>query len=120
MVTRVSSTAEPSRWGTDARLYSVTIALDDPPQGLKPRMSGQVQIATGERKNVLQVPRKAVVAVDGNQVCYVKTREGLDERKVAVGAGSVESIEIREGLKEGEVVVSELIFPQRSGSKSKK
>jgi RND family efflux transporter MFP subunit len=119
-VTRISSTAEPSRWGADARLYPVTIAIADPPQGLKPSMTGEVQIATGERKDVLQVPRKAVVAVDGNQVCFVKTREGLDERRVVVGAGNAESIEIREGLKEGEVVVSELSFPQRSGSRSKK
>jgi HlyD family secretion protein len=120
-VTRVSLVADQSAWRVaDTKLYPVTIAIDEPPQGLKPNMSGDVQIVTGERKNVLQVPRKAVVAVDGNQVCFVKSGQGLDERKVIVGAGNGDSIEIREGLKEGEVVVSALIFPVRDGSKIKK
>ena len=119
-ITRVSLVADQSAWRvTDTKLYPVTIAIDEPPQGLKPSMSGEIQIVTGERKNVLQVPRKAVVTVEGNQICFVKSRQGLDERKVIVGAGNVESIEIREGLKEGEVVVSDLMFPQRDGSKTK-
>jgi RND family efflux transporter MFP subunit len=120
-VTRVSSTAEPfQRWGADSKVYAVTISIDEPPQGLKPSMSGDVRIMTGERRNVLQVPRKAVVAVDGNQVCFVKSGRGLDERRVIVGAGNSDSIEIREGLMEGEVVVSDLNFPVGGGSKSKK
>ena len=83
-------------------------------------MTGEVQIAIGERKNVLQVPRKAVITIDGNQVCYVRSDQGLDERRIVVGAGNVESLEIREGLKEGEAVVAELSFPLRGGAKTKK
>jgi len=120
-VTRVSAAADPSAWaGTDTKVYPVTIAIDEPPPGLKPGMTGEVQVAIGERKNVLQVPRKAVVTLDGVQICYVKTGQRLDERTVVIGAGNAESLEIRDGLKEGEIVAAELIFSPRGGAKSKK
>jgi HlyD family secretion protein len=120
-VTGVSPVADQLAWrSADTKSYPVTIAIEEPPPGLKPHMSGEVQIAIGERKNVLQVPRKAVMTIDGNQVCYVRSDQGLDERKIVVGAGNVEWLEIREGLKERETVVAELSFPLRGGARTKK
>jgi len=120
-VTKVSLVADQFVWArTETKMYPVTISIDEPPPGLKPEMSGEGQIAIGERKNVLQVPREAVVSVDGDRVCYVKTGQGLEERNVIVGAGNDASVEIRDGLKEGEVIVAELSFPPRDDPKRKK
>jgi hypothetical protein len=66
-----------------------------------------VRIAIGERKGVLQVPRKAVVVAGRDRVCFVKSGQELQERKVVVGAGNAASVEIREGLKEGDVVAAD-------------
>jgi HlyD family secretion protein len=95
-------------WATDTKVYPVTITIDDPPEGLKPDMTLVVQIATGERKAVLQVPRSAVVSTGRDPVCFVKSGQELIERKVATGAGNATSVEVTEGLKEGDLVVTNL------------
>jgi RND family efflux transporter MFP subunit len=107
-VARVSPVASAAdRFTADVKLYPVTIALDDPPEGLKPSMTVEVQIATGERKGVLQVPRKAVVIAGRDRICFVKSGQGVQEKKVVVGVGNATSVEIREGLKEGDAVVAD-------------
>ena len=92
----------------DVKVYPVTITIDEPPAGLKPEMSGKVQIITGEHTGVLQVPRTAVVAAGRDRVCYVKSGQELQERKVVADAGNATVLEIREGLKEGDFVVTDL------------
>jgi HlyD family secretion protein len=95
-------------WATDTKVYPVTITIDDPPEGLKPDMTVEVHIATGERKAVLQVPRSAIVSTGRDPVCFVKSGQELVERKVALGAGNATSVEVTEGLKEGDTVVTNL------------
>jgi RND family efflux transporter MFP subunit len=119
-VTRVSAVAsQVDWWAREVKVYPVTVAIDDPPQALRPDMTGDVEVPVGERKGVLQVPRKAVVSVGPERVCFVRTARGLEERAVVVGLGSAESVEIREGLNEGDEVLAELVLPQRSGMKKK-
>ena len=109
-VTQVSSVASAADWKTaDVKVYPVIVAIEDGPPGLKPGMSGEANIATGEKGDVLQVPMKAVVTAGKDRICYVKSGQELIERKVVTGASNADSIEIRDGLKEGDVVVSDLL-----------
>lgn len=108
-VTGVSSVASaPAFLATDVKLYPVTIAIEDPPKGVMPDMTGEVQIATGERKGVLQVPRTAVAGTWRERVCFVKSGQELIERKVVIGASGATTFEIKEGLKEGDLVIADL------------
>ena len=108
-VAQVSAVASATDWmSADVKVYPVTITIDEPPVGLKPEMSGEVQIALGEHKGVLQVPRTAVMGAGRDRVCYVKSGQELQERKVVAGAGNATALEIREGLKEGDFVVIDL------------
>src|SRR5262249_55309776 len=108
-VARVSPVASAPDWvAADIKVYPVTIAIDDPPEILKPQMTADVQIATGERKGVLQVPRKPLVSAGRDLICFVKSGQGLEERKVVIGAGNATAVEIKEGLKEGDVVATDL------------
>jgi multidrug efflux pump subunit AcrA (membrane-fusion protein) len=70
-------------------------------------MTGEANIATGERKAVLQVPLKAVVSAGKDRVCFVKSGQELLERKVVTGASNASSIEIKDGLKDGDLVVTD-------------
>lgn len=107
-VTQVSPVASMPDWQrSDVKVYPVTVAIEEPPPGLKPGMSGEVQIATGERKAVVQVPLQAVLTVGGDRVCFVKSGQEVIERKVTTGASNERSVEIRDGLKEGELVLSD-------------
>jgi RND family efflux transporter MFP subunit len=106
-VTRVSPVAASDWRAADVKVYPVTVSIDDPPPALKPGMTGEVQIAAGERKGVLQVPRTAVVTAGRDRVCFVKAGPECQERKVVVGLGNATAVEVRAGLKEGEAVVAD-------------
>jgi RND family efflux transporter MFP subunit len=90
----------------DVKVYSVVISIEAPPPGLKPQMTAEVQIKTGERKGVLQVPLTAVLGSGRDRFCFVKDGQEIVEKKIAVGASSAASVEIREGLKEGDEVLA--------------
>lgn len=107
-VAQVATVASPADFRTsDVKVYAVTISLDDAPNGLKPGMSAQVQIASGERKGVLQMPLKSILVVGRDRICFVKIGQELIERKVSLGASNSMTIEIKEGLKEGEQVLAD-------------
>ena len=108
-VKQVSAVASAVDWmAADVKVYPVTVAIDDPPEWLKPQMSAEVQIATGEHKGVLQVPRAAALDGGRERTCFVKSGRELVERKVVVGASGATTVEIKEGLKEGDLVVTDL------------
>jgi RND family efflux transporter MFP subunit len=108
-VQKISAVASQADWfATDTKVYPVTVTIDDPPEGLKPDMTVEVHIATGDRKAVLQVPRSAVVMAGGDPVCFVRSGQELVERKVALVAGNATSVEVTDGLKEGDLVVTNL------------
>jgi len=108
-VTQISPVASAADWQTsDVKVYPVMVALEDAPPGLKPGMSGEATITTGEQKEVLHVPVKAVVTVGKDRICFVKSGQELIERKVVTGIRNAGSMEIKEGLKEGDVVIIDL------------
>lgn len=106
-VSLVSPTAAAADFmARDIKVYPVTIAIETPPPGLKPHMTAEVQIKTGERKGVLQVPLTAVLHNGRNRFCFVKAGKELVEREIIVGASNASSVEVKEGLKEGEEVLA--------------
>ena len=84
--------------------YVTEVTLDSAPQGLKPGMSGQVEILVDTREAVLQVPVSAVHVEKGFQALYVRTGTGLDTRRVEVGLSNQRTVEITKGVQEGEEV----------------
>lgn len=107
-VTQVSPVASPNDWRkTDVKVYPVTIALDNTPLGLKPGMTAEVLVMTGERKGVLQLPAKAIWTASGKRYCYVKAGDELLERSIVTGANNATMVEIKEGLKEGDLVLTD-------------
>jgi HlyD family secretion protein len=107
-VARVSPIAAVADWQrADVKAYPVTVAIEDAPEGLKPHMTGEVRIVTGERKGAVQVPITAIVRAGPDRMCFVKSGQELVERKVIPGVASATAVEIREGLKEGDVVLTD-------------
>src|SRR5262249_7876646 len=79
--------------------------LENPPPGLRPGMSAEVDIAMPSRENVVAVPAGAVALDDGREVCFVVHDDGLERREVRLGQVTREMAEVTEGLAEGEQVV---------------
>jgi hypothetical protein len=86
---------------TDVQLDTSTLPPDIDPSDLNPGMSATVEIIVAELKDVLHIPVQAVSTYKGDRICWVKTPEGPEVRKVKTGHFTNTQVEILEGLKEG-------------------
>jgi HlyD family secretion protein len=89
--------------------YDVGVAIHDRKQRLRPDMTTNVTIKTGERTDVLLVPSEAVkLSARHGRVNVLTRKDGrteVESRRVKTGGNDGVNTEIREGLKDGEVVV---------------
>jgi HlyD family secretion protein len=92
-------------WRSDVRYFQGIVKLKNPPHGLRPGMTAQVEIAMPPRENVLAVPSEAVTLADGHDVCFVVGDAGVERRAVKLGEVTGEMTEVKNGLREGEQVV---------------
>jgi HlyD family secretion protein len=90
---------------TDVQYYEGIVKLDHVPQGLRPGMTAQVEIALPRLEHVLTVPPEAVRFENGHDVCFVIHEEGLERRDVKLGQVTTSMAQVTEGLEEGEQVV---------------
>jgi macrolide-specific efflux system membrane fusion protein len=86
--------------------YTVTMALDRTVAGLKPGMSANVTVTTGERDNVLAVPNAAVTGSGSNATVKVLTNGVQSTVNVVAGLKGDSNTEILSGLTAGQQVVT--------------
>ncbi len=82
---RIVSSIPTMDWRSDVRYYDAIVKLVKTPEGLRPGMTAQVEIAMPQRQNVLAVPSEAVGMADGHDVCFVVHEDGLERRDVKLG-----------------------------------
>ncbi len=100
-VTRISPIVDPNT-GT----FKITIELRGAEQSIKPGMFGRMNIIYDEHKNVLQVPRSAIIERAESQSIFVE-EDGVGIRKeVQTGFSSNGMVEITDGLSDGERVIT--------------
>lgn len=92
---------------SEVRVYTVLIAIDDPPPTLRPGMAAVAEILVDEADDVLAVPMTAVVQFGGKDHVFVVTPEGPKLREVRLGTRSDRLIAVVSGLREGETVALE-------------
>jgi membrane fusion protein (multidrug efflux system) len=87
----------------------VTVEVPEPPTAVRPGDFAAVRIVTEQRRGVLLVPVGAVLADNGERVCYVAVDEGegptAERRVVEVGFTDDLNAQIVAGLAPGERVV---------------
>lgn len=96
--------------------FRVVIALDRPPEGLRPELSASADVAVEERKGVLAVPILALTVrgPGGGPVGRTRGAEGVwvvrDNQAVfapvRVGITGEQHFEVKSGLRAGDVVVA--------------
>jgi len=87
-----------------SRKIEVKINISNPDYLLKPGMFPKIKL-WGEKKNVLLVPKGAVVKKEGKEQVFVVRDNRAYLQKVIVGLEKDGLVEILEGLKEGDQVV---------------
>jgi HlyD family secretion protein len=94
---------------TDVTYFQGVVQLSTAPEGLKPGMTAELEIKTGDREGVPVVPHAAVTFKEGRHVCRVVHRDGpeakVEVRPVTLGESNLDMQEITEGVAEGEEVM---------------
>ena len=90
----------------EVRYFVAVVRLDAIPEGIRPSMTAEVEIAVDRREDVLTIPSEALAVLDGQGVCYVAGEGGLERRAVTIGRSTKDYLEVTSGLQEGEQIVS--------------
>jgi hypothetical protein len=85
--------------------YGTKVAIDGNSTGLKPGMTAQVEILIAEIKDAVTLPVTAVVEKSGAFYCYLKAKNGYEERELKLGRTNDTYIEVLDGVKEGDLVI---------------
>ncbi|MGI8642306.1 MAG: efflux RND transporter periplasmic adaptor subunit [Pyrinomonadaceae bacterium] len=97
------------------RTVPVIYEIINPLQRLRDGMFIEITIDTSGDRQVLAVPKNAVVTEQGQTFVFVfDGGEAFEKRPVALGAEGADYFEVASGLKEGERVVTEGIYQLRS------
>jgi HlyD family secretion protein len=88
------------------KIYPTHIRIDHPLLHMRPGMTAQVEILIAELDNVLSVPVKSAIRLNGEwHVAVKKPNGGFDLRQVQFGMGDDERVEVKQGLQSGEAVI---------------
>lgn len=102
---KVTAIDQTSTTSNNVVQYGVTVALTDPPSGLRIGATATVQVTISRADNVLYVPTAAVRTAGGQSTVTVLSKGKQVTRTVQTGAQGDQGTEIRSGLNEGDQVV---------------
>jgi len=114
-VKTVGATASRSEWWSSdsSQRFNATFELDQPEPRLRPGMTAQLAIMSGEVQDALLVPRQAIFVKEGKPVVYVKTPDGFAKREIHIRAVNEGQAAV-DGLKQGTEVA--LVNPEEKAS----
>lgn len=93
------------------RTASARIEVPNPSMRLRPGMFVQVKFATPAGRDVLAIPRSAVLDTGMHKIVYVAKSNGeFEGRQVQLGPAGTDYYPVLTGLKEGERIVSQGSF----------
>jgi len=93
------------------RTLQARLSFDNPDETLKPNMYANVRIYAGPKRDVLSIPREALIKSSDSQRVILSLGEGrFRAAPVRAGMESGEWVEIIDGLNEGDKVVTSAQF----------
>ncbi len=90
---------------SDTKVYETFVTIDEEVELLKPGMSAVVEIRVDRLLDVLSVPVQAVVQIENDNWCYVRSTRGVERRSIKLGRSNDKFVDIRDGINEGDEVV---------------
>ncbi len=89
------------------RTLKVRLKFDNTDEALKPNMFADITIYGGAKRDVLAIPREALIRTGQTQRVIIDNGDGsFASREVTAGIESGDFIEVQSGLREGEKVVT--------------
>lgn len=81
--------------------------LNNPDLLIRPEMTAHVNFILEQRKDVVSIPRSALLREGGRNYVIVQAGDQWNKRQVEIGLQTPQSIEIVSGLKEGETILAD-------------
>jgi len=104
-VISVASVTIPASWWTGNVAKYDTIVQLPSIDGLRPGMSAEVEVIVAEYEDVLTIPVAAIVEIDDQSFCWVRTAEGSQRRWLQLGKTNDRFTIVQAGLQQGDAVV---------------
>jgi HlyD family secretion protein len=105
-VVRVDEYPVPPGWmAQNIKQYATYIALDNPPEGVRPGLTVQVEINVDTIPNSLMVPIQSVFERNGEYYCVVRSGGRFEPKWLDIGPTNDQDVLIRSGVEEGQEVV---------------
>jgi RND family efflux transporter MFP subunit len=92
------------------RTIAIRAEIENKSLLLKPEMFGEAQIITGIKKNVISIPKTAVLDEEGQKAVFVKVGDGYEKRMIEISTKLDSQVEVTSGLGEEEEVVTNGAF----------
>ncbi len=93
------------------RTLQARLVFDNPDETLKPDMYAKVHIFAGPKKNVLSIPREALIRTGNGDRVVLDLGDGKFKAvQVSAGMESGDFVEIKSGVREGDRVVTSAQF----------
>lgn len=89
------------------KAYTVKVEISNPGHKLKPGMFAEIQISTGNKNDVIVVPKEALINRGADKTIYIVNNNVAEERVVETGLEAQDKVEIVRGLSLGEKYVIE-------------
>jgi cobalt-zinc-cadmium efflux system membrane fusion protein len=88
----------------DTRTARVVAEIDNSDASWRPGSFATAAIALNERAIPVVIPATAIQKVGGQQIIFVRTKEGFERRNIVAGQREDQSVEIVSGLTAGETI----------------
>ncbi|OQA90979.1 MAG: Macrolide export protein MacA [Elusimicrobia bacterium ADurb.Bin231] len=112
VISEVAPAADPA-----TRKLKAEILVPNPEHLLKPGTFARVEIVVNEHKNILLVPRRAVLEREGKKMVFTCENNQAKIIDVLTGAEDEKNIEIKKGLKKADIVIVEGNYGLIEGTK---
>ena len=105
-VKSIDNLARPVDRDSPVKYFQTIVALDKNDKELmKPGVKLKAQVRAGDLKNVIVIPRSAVVKKDADHIVYIVTGAGRFEPvKVKLGQGDLIQVVVTDGLQAGQTL----------------
>ena len=125
VVTQIDEYPLPPGWiSSNIKQYATFVSIKDPPPGVRPGLTANVEIQVDQIPDAITVPVHALHEHKGQYYCMVKDADRIQARWVEVGSSNDKLVVIKTGIQPGDQIVenpdifAELVdFPGRRRTK---
>jgi len=110
MITQIHPTIDPV-----SRTVKVKVSLDNPDLKLRPGMTARANVIQRARKDVLSVPKSAVIQGEEGYFVFRVLADTVEKTQVTIGIEGDDAFEVKDGLALGDQVVTRGLTGLRDG-----